>query len=156
MIGVDRLGQAQIVGQGRRRRIAQDPLVRRDHHRQLVGRELEAAQEAVGVRVEVGVEQSVRVAVADQETLEAEGVGAVAGPDQDDPTVDVADQPDPAQDERPHDDLADVRLAGDQAAKVGALDPNDPTVGAGAARNEDLAIVEQVQLAGELPGRCEP
>ena len=151
-IGVDRLGQAQIVGQGRRRRIAQDPLIRRDHHRQLVGRQLEAAQEAVGARVEVGVEQSVRIAVADQESLEAECIGAVAASDQDDPTVDVADQPDPAQDERPHDDLADIRLARDQAAKVSALDAHDPTVGAGAGRNEDLAIVELVQLAGELPG----
>ena len=41
--------------------------------------------------------------------------------------MDVADQADAAQDERAHDDLADVGLARDQAAEVGALDAQQPT-----------------------------
>ncbi len=72
------------------------------------------------------------------------------GPDHHDPTMVMTDQPHAAQDERPHDDLADVGFARDEPAKVRALDPNDAAVGAGTARDQDLATAEQVQLAGEL------
>ena len=38
----------------------------------------------------------------------------------------------------------------DQTTKVGALDPDHPAVDAGATGDENLSIVEQVELAGEL------
>ncbi len=131
MVGIDGLGQPQVVGERRGRRIAQHPMVRRDHDRELVGRELEAVEEPAGVRIDLGVEQAVRVAVAGKEALKAQGVAAVPGPDQHDATPRVPDEADAAQDERPHDDLADVRLAAHQATEVGALDPDHPAVHAG-------------------------
>ena len=63
----------------------------------------------------------------------------------------VADQADAAQDEGAHDDLADVRLAGDEAVEVRALHPHDARILAGAAAHQDGAVVEEVELAGELP-----
>ena len=72
------------------------------------------------------------------------------GPISDDAAPRVPDEADPPQDEGPHDDLADVRLAGHQATKVGALDPDHPAVDAGSTGDQDLSIVEQVELAGEL------
>jgi hypothetical protein len=71
-------------------------------------------------------------------------------PDQHDAAMPVPDEPDPAENEGAHDDFADVRLAGDQTTKIGALDPDYPAVDAGSARHQDLSIVEQVELAGEL------
>ena len=38
----------------------------------------------------------------------------------------------------------------DQPAKVGARHPDHPAVDGGAAADQDLAVVEQVELAGEL------
>ena len=149
-VRVDRLGQAEIVGERRRRGVAQHPMVRRDHDGELVGRELETVEEPAGVRIDLGVEQAVRVAVAHQEALEAQGIAAVPGPDQHDGAMRVPNEPDPPEDEGPHDDLADVRLAGHQTTKVGALDPDYPAVHAGATRHQYLSIVEQVEFAGEL------
>jgi hypothetical protein len=103
-------------------------MVRRDHDGELVERELEALEEPARVRIDLGVEQAVWVAVARQKALEAQRIAAVPGPDQHDATPRVPDEADAAQDERPHDDLADIRLAGHQAAKVGALDPDHAAV----------------------------
>ena len=94
--------------------------------------------------------QAVRVAVAHQEALEVQGIAAVPGPDQHDGAMRVPNEPDPPEDEGPHDDLADVRLAGHQATKIGALDPDYPAVDTGATRHQYLSTVEQVEFAGEL------
>ena len=126
-------------------------MVRRDHDGELIGRELETIEEPARVRIDLGIEQPVRVAVAHQEALEAQRIATMPRSDQHDATPRVPDEADAAQDERPHDDLADVRLAGHQATKVGALDPDHPAVDTGATGDEDLSIVEQVELAGELP-----
>ena len=91
-----------------------------------------------------------RVAIAHEEALQAQRIGAVPGADQYDAALDVPDETDAAQDEGTHDDFADVGLADHQPAKVGALDPYHPAVRGRAARNQVLAIVEQIQLAGEL------
>jgi hypothetical protein len=56
MVGIDGLGQPQVVGERRGRRIAQHPMVRRDHDRELVGCELKAVEEPARVRIDLGVE----------------------------------------------------------------------------------------------------
>ena len=71
-------------------------------------------------------------------------------PDDDDAAVDVADQVDAAEDERTHDDLADVGLDRDEAAEVGAPDAQQHRLLAGARADEHLALVEEVELAAEL------
>ena len=112
--------------------------------------EREAVEEAARVGVVLGVDEAVRIRVPAQELMQAQGVGAVRRADDDDAAVDMADQADAAQDERAHDDLADVGLGRDEAAKVGALDAQQPARLAGARADEHLALVEEVELAGEL------
>ena len=70
------------------------------------------------------------------------------------PPCACADQRDATQDERAHDNLADVRLGADHLAKIGTLDPDHTTIGAGPGGHQNLLIVEQVELAGELPLTC--
>src|SRR5204862_227780 len=118
--------------------------------RQVGSGQREAVEEAARVGVRLGVEEAMRVGVPAQELLQAQGVGAVRRTDDDDAAVHVADQADAAQDERAHDDLADVGLARDEAAEVRALDAQQPARLAGAGADENLPIVEEVELAREL------
>jgi hypothetical protein len=91
-----------------------------------------------------------RVRVSAQELHQPHRVGAVRRADHDDAAVDVTDQPDPAQDERAHDDLADVALGRDHAPEVGAPDAQQDARLAGARAHQHLALVEEVELAREL------
>jgi hypothetical protein len=91
-----------------------------------------------------------RIAVSDQEALDAQHIAAATGADHRHAALAVADQPDTSQDEGAHDDLGDIGFSGDEAAKVRALDADGARIGAGAAADQDLAVVEQVQFAGEL------
>ena len=147
---VEALGEPEVVGHLRQRRIAQHAMARRDHHRQVGAAQREAVEKAARVGVVLGVEQAVRIGVAAQELEQPHRVGAVRRTDDDDAAVDVADQADAAQDERAHDDLADVGLGRDQAAEVGAAHAQQDAVLAGARADQHLALVEEVELAGEL------
>ena len=93
-----------------------------------------------------------RIAIADHEPLQPERIGAMAGTDQFNAALCMADDADAPQDEGAHDDLADIGLVRDQAAKIGAFDPNDPALLAGSARHEDLTIIEEIHLTRKLPG----
>ncbi len=127
-------------------------MVRKHHHGQLIGSKLEAGEEAAGILVDLGVEEAMRIGVAGHEALQAQGVAVVLGSDQLDPTLAVRDQAGATQDEGPHDDLADVRLAGDQSSEVGAFDAGYAGGLGGAAGDQNLSVIEQVHLAGELTG----
>ena len=147
---VDPLRQAQFVGERARRRIPEHPFTRQDHDRQLVLHELEACEEPAGVRVAIGIEKPMRVAVPRQEALQPQGISGMAGADQHDAAMRMPDQADATQDEGAHDDFADVRLGDDEAPEIGPLDPDDAAVLARPCADQDLAIVEQVELTGEL------
>jgi hypothetical protein len=72
------------------------------------------------------------------------------GTDQLHAALGVTDQPHAPQDEGAHDGLTDIGLARDQAAEIGPFDPDNARFASSAARDQDLAVVEQVHLAGEL------
>jgi hypothetical protein len=93
---------------------------------------------------------AVRIAVARQEALDPERVAAVRRADQHDAGLGVLHQPYPAQDEGSHDDLANVRLGLDHAWEHGSRHPDDPAFRTCVPAHQDFAIVEQVELAGEL------
>jgi hypothetical protein len=86
--------------------------------------------------------------------LQPQGVAAVAGAHERDGALVVLDQPGAPQDEGAHDDLADVGLGHDHAVELFARDPQDAGLSLGAARDEDLAVVEEVELASELRSPC--
>ena len=149
--GVQRLGQPQRVGQRHVAGVAQHAVARRrDDHRQVAGLQVEAVEEAAGIGVGLGVQHAVRVAVARHEALQPLHVARMPGPNQHDAALRVLDEADAAQDEGAHDDLADVGLGGHQAAEVGPADAHHARRPGGAARDQDLAVVEEVHLAGEL------
>ncbi|HEY0525043.1 MAG TPA: hypothetical protein VGD08_16735 [Stellaceae bacterium] len=151
VVRVESLGQPERIGEGGVARVAQRLLLaRHDDHRELVGAEFEAVEEAAGIRIRLGIEKAVRIAVARQEPLQPQRVAAMTRADQHHPAMHVPNEADAPQDEGAHDDLADIRLAGDQPAEIGAPHAHDPAVDADAAGNEDLAIVEQVEFAREL------
>ena len=147
---IEMLRHAEVVGQGREARVAQQAVVGADDDRQLARLQGEAFEEAAGIGVALGVEQPVRVAVAGEELGQAMGVAAVAGADDDHASLAVPDQADAAQDEGAHHDLADVGLVGDQPAELRPVHAHDPARHRGAAVHQDLAVVEEVELAGEL------
>ena len=125
-------------------------MVRADHDRQIRLVELETAEEPVRVRVGIGVEQTVRIAVASEEALQAQRVAAMPRPDQHDAAPRIPDEPDAAQDEGPHDGLADVGLAADQAAELRRREARHAAVADRPPADQYLAGVEEVEFAAEL------
>lgn len=82
--------------------------------------------------------------------MQSHGVGPVHGADQCDASLRMTDQADATQDESPHDDFTDIRLGAQHFAKIGPLDADQAAVRARAARHQNLPVVEQVELTGEL------
>jgi hypothetical protein len=113
---------------------------------------MKAFKEPSGRRIRLGIQDAVRKVVAGHECLDALSVGAVPRPHQCH-TVAMTHHADAAQNESTHDDFADVRLARHEAPEIRSLDANDAGCLRGARRYQDLAVVEKVHLAGELPWR---
>ena len=89
----------------------------------------EALKEPGSVVLDIDVHDLKRVTVARHETLETHEVGAVAVADQENAPLGMANEPDAAQDEGSHDDLADIRLAGNQLAEIGVRHPDETRAG---------------------------
>ena len=62
----------------------------------------------------------------------------------------VLEQADAPQDEGAHDDLGDVGLGGQQAAKLGAAGADHLSGRRHPTADQILAVAEQIELAGEL------
>ena len=97
-----------------------------------------------------GVHGQERMAVAGQEPLDPQPLAVATDADHGYCGLSVRDEPGAAQDERAHDDLGDVGLGGQHAAELRLVEPCNPAVDSHASADEDRAVVEQVQLAGEL------
>ena len=89
-------------------------------------------------------------AVARPENAGARACHRHGPPDQNNASLRVADQPDPAQDKGTHDDLADISLTRRQMTEIETLDPHNMGGALGPAENQELAVVEQIHSAGEL------
>jgi hypothetical protein len=63
----------------------------------------------------------------------------------------VADQAHPAQNEGAHDDFADIAFGGHKAAEVGPFHAYDPRTSSSASADQSLAVIEEIEFAGELP-----
>ena len=91
-----------------------------------------------------------RIAVAREEALDAQRVGGMHAADQDRAAAGVLDHADAAQDERAQDDLADIGFGADHPAESGARYADRSARFRRARPDQHLALVEQVELAGEL------
>ena len=79
--------------------------------------DVKAFDQRLGACIAVGIEHAVRLAVAGEETLQSQHVGAAAMPDDDRAGRPALQQPDAAQDQRPHDALAELGLLHHQVAQ---------------------------------------
>jgi hypothetical protein len=70
------------------------------------------------ISVLVRVKDLMRIAVAREKILQAHQIRVQCGPDQNRAASAVLDQGDPAQDERPHDPLAEFGFCDDDAAQM--------------------------------------
>ncbi len=143
-------GQADLVGQNRHGRIAEHLMVGRDDDGQFVGSHAETFEKALGVGVMLGVEQSMRIAVAHQKALEPQRIAAMTRPDQDRAATGMADDADASQNEGAHDDLADIGFAAHHAAERDRIEPGQTGRHGGFAADQDASRVEQVEFAAEL------
>jgi len=88
--------------------------VRAQHDGQLGGIEVKALDQGFRFRIDLGIEMLKRMAVARQKTLEAENEGMIGATDDDRAAGASLDQTDPAQNQGPHDPLADFGFADKQ------------------------------------------
>ncbi len=113
-IGIDRPDQADAAGELVLAGIAQQLAVRAQHDRQLPGVDVEALDQRLRLRIGLGIERLVRMAVAGQETLQPQHVAVLGAADDHRPAGPGLDQADAAQDQGAHDALAELGLGDEQ------------------------------------------
>src|SRR5579859_1272869 len=114
---------------------------------------VERIEQPGGLRIDIGIDKAVRVTVSNQKTLQPQYVSAMTRSNQHDAANALLDNVHAAQNERTHDDLADVWLSADQPAKVIAGDADQATFNHRDARHQNHALIEVVKLASELMAR---
>ena len=148
---IDRLVEAETVGDLPIGGVAQHHRAAADHHRHVVDGDLEPIQQLLDAGITVEVDGRVRVAVARQERLDAERVSGMARPDEHDVAEPVRNQLHPAEDEGPHEDLAQLAVGLHEGQQVLALELDHGASLARAEADEPAAAREHRDLPGELP-----
>ena len=98
---------------------------------------MKAVDQGLRLRIDRGIELLKGMAVARQEALEPQHVGIVGAADDDRAAGPGFDQADPAQDQRPHDALAELGLADKQRPQpLGRQDEGADRVMASASTND--------------------
>ena len=104
----------------------------------------------VGVAIEVDVMK--RVAIARQELLDAQRAGAMRRANQHDVTISAGDQLDAAEDERPHEDLAQLGIRLDESEQLFPSELDRLAKRDGLNPRQTWATSQHGAFAGELPG----
>ena len=78
---------------------------------------MEALDQRLGLGVDVGIEQLLRMTVAAQKALQPQHVAIVGAADDDRAAGAGLQQPDAAEDQRPHDALAELGFGNQQGAQ---------------------------------------
>ena len=121
-VGIDRPDQPDTPGELELARIAQQLAVGADNNRQFAGRYLKPFDQRLPARIGGRVEPLVRVAVAGEEPFEPQHVAIVGAADNDRAARADLKQADTAQDQRPHDALAELRFRDQQVAQPARRD----------------------------------
>ena len=116
-VRIDRADQPDAARQLILAGIAQQLSAGAEHDRQLPGIDMEALDQRFGFGIDVGVEQLMRMAVAAQKALQPQHVAIVGAADDDRAAGAGFEQPDAAEDQRPHDALAELGF-GDRAGRA--------------------------------------
>jgi hypothetical protein len=132
-------------------RIAKHGLAATDQHGYVLDPDVETIQQLLGAGVLLELDVRVGVAVAGEELLDAKGVAGVTRPDDHDVPESLGNQLHAAEDERPHQDLAQLAVGLDERHQLMAIELDH---GAGFTRahaDQPAAAGQQAHLARELP-----
>ena len=123
-----------------------------DDHRNLFGPDLEAVQKFLGRLVGIEIDVGVRMSVPAEEFAQAEGLRGVAGTHQDEVAEALPDEGQAAQNEGPHENLAQLGVRAMRARRPSALSSRNSPAAGDAAAHEGTLPGDHGHLAGELAG----
>ena len=134
-------------------RIAHRPVPVLTHqHRDVADADLEVLEQCVHARVAVDVEVDVRMPVAHQEGLEAQGIRRVARPDQHEAAHGIGDQVRAAEHEGAQEQLAQLGVGLHDVPEVRQVDLEQLGRAQRARADQAVPPGDHVHLPGELPG----
>ena len=107
-------------------------------------------EQLLHARIPVEVDECVGMSVAGEELLDAQRALAIFGPREDDVSESLRDQLDSPEDERAHQDLAQLLVGLDEAQKIPSVDLDDLGGRDGADRAEAPPARQHVGFAREL------
>jgi len=122
---VDLLGYTKRISQLAVLGILQDGPAVDDDDRQCEHAQVEWLKRGRGVGILLGIQKSMWVAIACEKGLNTKGIAGMCAAHQDDPALRMLNQSDPAKNERPKDNLADVRLSADHPPKRRSRNANN-------------------------------
>ncbi len=103
-------------------------------------------------RIVRGIQYDHRIAIAAEKALQADKIRRARNPHQHRAGAALIDQPDAAEDEGPHDDLAHFRRTDHQRPHMGRVErQRGAALSSGSAASERVAASELAHLAGDLP-----
>jgi hypothetical protein len=140
---IDRIVEAEAVGDLVVCRIPENRGAAADENRNVALSDLKAIEELLHAVVTVEIDVRVRISVAREEFLHTERSLAVSRSDQDDVAVPLCDELDAAQNERPHEDVAELAITLQQVEQLVPLDFNDLA-----------AVANDVSWNPRAPGEC--
>jgi hypothetical protein len=102
--------------------------------------------------VAAAIDEPQRIAIPHGKALQAQRIGVVRRTDEHDAAVTMVQKPHPAQNEGPHEDLAEIRFRRHHAADVPVQDPDNPSLAQGSRGDEHGTRADVIQFTSELPG----
>ena len=150
---IDGVVEAQAVGDLLVARIAQHGVAAADQHRHIGRAHMKPIEQLLRVGVAIEVDVVVRMAVAGQELLDPQRAGAMRRPDHDDIAEPARNQLDAAEDERPHEDLAQLGVGLHEGEQLLAIELDHLAGLADAQPAHRPAAGDHVAFAGELARR---
>ena len=147
---IDRLVEAEAVGDRAIRRIAKDGIAAADQYREIHDRKLETIQQILNAGIAIRVDEDVWVEISGQELLDAKRVGGMIRSDEHHISKPSCDQSRPAEKERPHEYLAQLRVSLYERQEIIALDFDHLARLANAKSHQRGATREHGNFAGEL------
>ena len=119
---IDRLIEAETIGDLPIGRISENGAAPTNQNRQVVSAELEPIKQILNARITIGVDRCVRMCVAGEKLLDPQRVGAVTRANEDDVPEPTAEQAHAAENESANEDLTQLGVGLHQAQKLFAVD----------------------------------
>src|SRR6266478_6469302 len=132
-------------------RIPQHRVAIADQHWHVGGSHMKPIEEILRISVAIEVDVMKRVAIARQELLDAQRAGAMRRANQNDVTIATGDQLDAAENERPHEDLAQLGVRLDESEQLFPSELDRLARRDGPNPRQTSATSQHGAFAGELP-----